>query len=48
MSNTGWMGDVEKMMTSSVRHVLLHSIEDYTEVPRTEWVRNHPGMYVCP
>ena len=41
-----WMGDVEKMMTSSVRHVLLHSIEDYTEVPRTEWVRNHPGMCV--
>ena len=37
---------LEKMMTSSVRHVLLHSIEDYTEVPRTEWVRNHPGMCV--
>jgi len=33
-------------MTSSVRHVLLLSIENYTEVPRTEWVKNHPGMCV--
>jgi len=41
-----WMGDVEKMMTTSVRHVLLHSVEDYTERPRTEWVKNHPGMCV--
>lgn len=24
-----WMGDVEKMMTGSVRHVLLRSVEDY-------------------
>jgi dynein heavy chain len=30
-----WMGDVEKMMTTSVRDVLLKSIEDYTERPRT-------------
>jgi dynein heavy chain len=41
-----WMGDVEKMMTTSVRHVLLSSIEDYTERPRTEWVKCHPGMCV--
>jgi dynein heavy chain len=41
-----WMGDVEKMMTTSVRHVLLHSIEDYSERPRTEWVKCHPGMCV--
>ena len=41
-----WMGDVEKMMTTSVRHVLLTSIEDYTERPRTEWVKCHPGMCV--
>jgi len=41
-----WMGDVEKMMTQSVRHVLLHSVEDYTERPRTEWVKCHPGMCV--
>ena len=38
-----WMGDVEKMMQLSVRAVLLHSIEDYVERPRTEWVINHPG-----
>lgn len=41
-----WMGDVERMMTTSVRAVLLHSIEDYTERPRTEWVTMHPGMCV--
>jgi len=33
-----WMGDVERMMTNSVRAVLLGSIEDYTQRPRTEWV----------
>jgi len=41
-----WMGDVEKMMTTSVRSVLHHSIEDYLERPRTEWVRQHSGMCV--
>ena len=41
-----WMGDVEKMMTTSVRNVLLNSIEDYLERPRTEWVKCHPGMCV--
>jgi dynein heavy chain len=34
-----WMGDVEKMMTTSVRAVLLASIEDYLCKPRTQWVR---------
>ena len=41
-----WMGDVEKMMTTSVRHVLYESITDYLERPRTEWVKMHPGMCV--
>jgi len=41
-----WMGDVEKMMTTSVRHVLLRSIEEYLERPRTEWVKEHAGMCV--
>jgi len=41
-----WMGDVEKMMTTSVRHVLHRSIEEYLERPRTEWVKEHPGMCV--
>jgi dynein heavy chain len=40
------MGDVEKMMCNSVRHVLQNSIEDYTERPRTEWVKVHPGQCV--
>jgi dynein heavy chain len=34
-----WMGDVEKMMIASVRHVFLLSLEDYTQKPRVEWVR---------
>lgn len=41
-----WMGDVEKMMTVSIRHVLFLSIEDYLEKPRTTWVRQHAGMCV--
>ena len=39
-----WMGDVEEMMKTSVRHVLLKSIEDYLTKPRTEWIKNHPGQ----
>jgi len=39
-----WMGDLEKMMTSSVRNVLEISINEYRETPRTTWVRN---MQVC-
>lgn len=41
-----WMGDVERMMTTSIRHVLEHSIEDYLEKKRVDWVRQHPGMCV--
>lgn len=48
-----WMGDVERMMTTSIRHVLELSIMDYhAELEdgktreRTDWVRMHPGMCV--
>lgn len=41
-----WMGYVEKMMTTSVRSVLLQSIEDYAVRKRTEWVKLHAGMCV--
>jgi hypothetical protein len=41
-----WMGDVEKMMTTSVRDVLHKSIEDYLERPRVQWVKCHAGMCV--
>jgi len=41
-----WMGDLEKMMTTSVRHVIDLSIIEYLTVPRTTWVRQHPGMCV--
>ena len=38
-----WMGEVEKMMTLSVRNVLFKSVEDYLVRPRNDWVINHPG-----
>ena len=41
-----WMGDVERMMQTSVRDVLLNSVEDYKVTPRTEWVFRHPGQCV--
>ena len=40
------MGDVEKMMTQSIRHVLKVSIDEYLNVKRTNWVRQHAGMCV--
>jgi len=41
-----WMGDVERMMVASVRNVLLHSVKDYHERPRNDWILNHPGQCV--
>jgi len=41
-----WMGDVEKMMTMSVRHVLYHSVIDYKERSRNDWIISHPGQCV--
>lgn len=41
-----WMGEVERMMYRSVRHVLLRSIEDYVKKARTEWILLHPGQCV--
>ncbi len=41
-----WMGDVERMMQTSVREVLLNSIEDYKVTKRTEWVFRHSGQCV--
>jgi dynein heavy chain len=40
------MGDVEKMMFKSVRHVLYKSITHYKEVPRPDWIKVHSGQCV--
>ena len=32
-----WMGELERMMVTSVRHVLKYSIDNYVEIKRTEW-----------
>ena len=41
-----WMGDVERQMIASVRHVCEYGITDYLERPRNEWVISHPGQVV--
>jgi len=41
-----WMGDVEKMMTTSVRHVREFSVVDYKERRRNDWIISHPGQCV--
>lgn len=40
------MGELEEMMFKSIRTVLLKSVENYKEVPRTEWMLNHAGQCV--
>ena len=41
-----WMGELEDMMKASVRAVLKHSMEEYLEIDRNEWVCKHPGQCV--
>lgn len=41
-----WMNEVENMMFRSVRDCVKNAIQDYTEIPRTDWVLKHPGMCV--
>jgi len=38
-----WMGDVEKQMVASVRHVFEQGLNDYAVQPRNDWVISHPG-----
>jgi hypothetical protein len=33
-----WMGDVERQMVASVRHVIEFGITDYLARPRNEWI----------
>ena len=41
-----WMTELEDQMKSSVRTVLLYSIEQYVCTKREEWVISHPGQCV--
>jgi dynein heavy chain, axonemal len=41
-----WMGDVEKQMVASTRHVFELGLKDYAERERNEWVISHPGQIV--
>lgn len=40
------MGEVENMMFETMRQVLLNSITEYGSIPRTEWIKKHPGQCV--
>ena len=33
-------------MKTTIRHILLESIEDYTKEPRKDWVQTHAGQVV--
>ena len=41
-----WMGEVERMMFKSVRHVLKFSVDEYLTKARTDWILVHPGQCV--
>ena len=41
-----WMGEVERMMKSSVRNELKKAITDYKLMHRVEWCKTHPGQCV--
>ena len=30
-------------MKTTVKHVVLHSVDEYVKVPRKIWVQSHPG-----
>ncbi|KFG46088.1 dynein heavy chain family protein [Toxoplasma gondii RUB] len=42
----GWMSELETLMRSAVRRVLLHATREYSTTPRTQWIVEHPGQAV--
>lgn len=40
------MTEVEELMKSSIRTVLLNSINDYSTRSRSDWILLHPGQCV--
>lgn len=38
-----WMGDVEKQMIASTRHVFEEGLKDYAVQERNAWIISHPG-----
>lgn len=41
-----WMGEIEEMMFTSIRHALKVSVDEYGPDTRTEWVLQHSGQCV--
>ena len=41
-----WMGDVERQMIASVRHIFEQGLTDYGEQERNHWIITHAGQIV--
>ena len=41
-----WMLEIEKSMKESLRLIIEDSLQNYKQIPRTEWVLNWPGQVV--
>ncbi|XP_018600098.2 dynein heavy chain 1, axonemal isoform X2 [Scleropages formosus] len=41
-----WLREVEKSMKASLRDIIDHSLQDYPQKARTEWVLSWPGQVV--
>ncbi|XP_048258404.1 dynein axonemal heavy chain 1-like isoform X3 [Haliotis rufescens] len=41
-----WMSEIERVMKESLRLIIKDSLQNYKEVPRTDWVLQWPGQVV--
>ena len=41
-----WLLEVERVMMTSLKTIIRNSLEEYKEIPRTEWVLKWPGQVV--
>ena len=41
-----WMGDVERQMIQSVRHIFEEGLKDYAQQERNQWIISHAGQIV--
>ncbi|CAI8052368.1 Dynein heavy chain 1, axonemal [Geodia barretti] len=41
-----WLLEVERVMRDSLKAIIEEALEDYPQVPRTEWVLKWPGQVV--
>lgn len=41
-----WMGELEKIMFKTMQTSTVNSFKDYSVTPRTQWVKDWPGMVI--